>query len=174
MAKDKEPKRLCRCGCGKWISARAERRHRDGQVPPRIAAVQKSKSKVSAGLAHLSKITASANVTSTPPRTSHHHNVNTSDSEHRRDNISMEEDSDRVPSPMDYQSDNGAGIEPTTNTPVLNTSVNNARAAVWNNWRPQRKKATDSDDEEKENTGSSHKSSVGGIQTVLRVRLSFI
>ena len=57
MPKKKEVKRLCRCGCDKMLSARAERRHREGKVPPRIAAVhwQKPQKKVSSGIPHLSQ-----------------------------------------------------------------------------------------------------------------------
>jgi hypothetical protein len=36
----KEPKRICRCGCGKYVSARTELRHRNGKAPTRIQAAQ--------------------------------------------------------------------------------------------------------------------------------------
>lgn len=42
MAKQKEPKCLCCCRCGKMLSARTECHHHDGQVPPHIAAIQQS------------------------------------------------------------------------------------------------------------------------------------
>jgi hypothetical protein len=169
MAKDhKEPKRLCRCGCDKWLSARAERRHRDGQVPPRIAAVQKSQSKVAAELGHLPQSINLKTVTSTAASARTLSHVNTSG--HRQDDIGMDENIDRVPSPMDFSLDDAAILQDAelgvavpdeivmtasteSATPALNSSVDNARATVWSEWRPQREKV--SEDEEDENSADS-------------------
>jgi hypothetical protein len=159
MAKDKEPKRLCRCGCGKMLSARAERRHRDGQVPPRIAAAQMSQRQAAAGLGRL---TESIKKTS--------RDVKVPASGHEQEDMSMDDEIFnrlRVPSPMDFASEDVATgilqedvheaparresptiatIEPAT--AALSNSVANARAAVWTDWRAQREGVTVSSDEE--------------------------
>ena len=132
------------------LSARAERRHRDGKVPPRIAAVQKKESRHE-GASGLGR--------------------------NSRDDISMAKNPDRVPSPMEttldgdycdyaaisqelpaaFEHDNEtfpvATVEPATSS--FDTSVDNARAAVWTEWRPQRENRTVSDDEQEDNTQDS-------------------
>lgn len=155
MAKDKEPKRLCRCGCGNMISARAERRHRDGQVSGRIAAAQKSQTKSSIALGHLTQ-----SIKSKSTSTSTSANI-ASSSRHVNDGI--EQNFIRLPSPMDVSSDDTPilpDVEPDvqpdvlvteeTATAVPNGSVDNARAFVWTKWRAQRRKATVSDEEDNE------------------------
>jgi hypothetical protein len=150
MPKEKEPKRQCRCGCGKMLSARAERRHRDGQVPPRIAAVQPTAARAGSPSRHL----------------------NTSEHRHRQDrhDISLDEEPGGLglPTPMDFLSDDDAilqdlepdivvpeetvatgSIQPAA--PAVNPSVINAQAAALSNWRKQRK-APVSDDEDDENS----------------------
>ena len=137
MAKQKEPKRLCCCGCGKMLSARAERRHRDGQVPPRIAAIQQGQSR------HTQPIK-------------------------KPEEFSMDEGSDRVPSPMDTADDTLAfldveadpepkelGIFPAP----INDSVVSARAAVCTEWRTDTRGAVSDDESEEEECDSSHESS---------------
>lgn len=121
------------------LSARAERRHRDGQVPPRIAAVQINPS-VAKSIKKTLKSTG-----------------------HGQDDFSMDEISDRVASPMEIASDRDDAtfsrddyVEPAT--AASNTSVDYARAAVLTEWRPQREKGTFSisdDDEEEDNTQDS-------------------
>ena len=163
MPKKKEAKRLCRCGCGKMLSARAERRHREGKVPPRIAAVhwQKPQKKVSSGIPHLSQLIKTVATTSEASATR------------------ADEDFNWVPSPMSVFSDNEPILpefpepednimmttannnEPVT-TATVNTSVEKARAAVWSEWRAQRENEDVSDDEEDNNINpedSSHKNS---------------
>jgi hypothetical protein len=125
------------------LSARAERRHRDGQVPPRIAAVRSSKKTVRATM------TVSG---------------------HEQEDISMDGsgNSNRGASPSDY-----AAIEPATaavdnrgpspmdhplDYPTIGpatAAVNNARAAVLTEWRAHRERASVSDDEEDETTRDS-------------------
>ena len=155
MAKDKEPKRLCRCGCGKLLSARAERRHRDGKVPPRIAAVQKKQSKVLAGpphLIHSIKSTATSTAGAQVAGGSNHVNA-FNPREEDDSNIDMEQDFSGVLSPMDIILDD----DPVPPTPVLgpptavlqdNISVSKAKAAVWTDWRAQRENVAISDDED--------------------------
>jgi hypothetical protein len=174
MGKDQEPKRLCRCGCGKMLSARAERRHRDGQVPPRIAAVQKNQTKVSAVPTHLiHSIKSPAQATSTAPHiASSSHQVKTS-GQRQDDDIDMDHHSAAsgfsTPNDNSFDDDGDlpnlepdtpvaedtvmtASIEPATAVIQDNRSVSNARAAVWTEWRARREKVTLSDDEENENT----------------------
>ena len=155
MAKEKEPKCLCWCGCGKMLSEGAEHCHRDGKVPPCIAAVQKSQTRVKAGISKLQSFNRTASLTSTAAQ----------------EDIGMDENSNRVPSPI---SDSNAAIlqdlEPEVPVMVpeetmmtqtaINPSVKNARAAVWTEWQAQRENATVLNDEEDENTqDDGHKNS---------------
>ena len=149
MPKKKEAKRLCRCGCDKMLSARAERRHREGKVPPRIAAVRKPQKKVSSGIPHHSQPIMTDAATTSDASATH-----------------AEEDFNRVPSPMSVFSDDvpilpefpepeddmtiANNNEPVT-TAAVNTSVEKARAAVWSEWRAQREIEGVSDDEEDNN-----------------------
>ena len=151
MAKEKEPKRLCRCGCGKMLSARAERRHRDGQVPPRIAAVQRNQSRVSRFETHESTVTFTVASSSHQVRTSGHG---------QDDNIDIDVDmldSEHQPaSPFDNCFDAEAMVSEETiiaacdepATVQVNISVGKAKAAVWTEWRARRENATVSDDED--------------------------
>ena len=153
MAKDKEPKRLCCCGCGKLLSARAECRHHDGKVPPRIAAVQKNQSKVLAGPPHLiHSIKSMATSTAAAQAAGGSNHINAFNPR-EEDDINMEQDFFRVSSPMDIILDD----DPVPPTPVLrpptvvlqdNISVSKAKAAVWTDWRAQRENVAISDDED--------------------------
>ena len=159
MVKEKELKRLCRCGCGKMLSARAERRHRDGQVPPRIAAVQGNQSQLTGVIRHLSR-SIKRTVVSTVASSSHQ--VKTSNHLHD-DNIDIEmSDSEHHSMPSASPFDNSFGpdvtvpeetiiadgVEPAAATIHVNRSVGRAKAAVWTEWRARRENATISDDDE--------------------------
>ena len=65
MAKEKEPKHLCQCGCGKMLSAQAECCHSDGKVLPRIVAVQKSQTRVKVGISKSRSFNRTASLAST-------------------------------------------------------------------------------------------------------------
>ena len=122
----------------------SECHHHDGKVPPCIAVVQKKQSKLEVVPAVLG----------------------------RQDNISMDKISDQAPSQIEITSDHDyamisqdfepndktlmvATIELEPATANFNTSLNNARATVWTEWRPQREKRTDSDDEQEDNSQKS-------------------
>lgn len=138
----KEPKHLCRCGCGKMLSARTERRHRDGQVPPRIAAIQQSQSKVTKSIGRRTQPIKKL--------------------EDSEPSI-MDEGSDRAPSPMDTRCDDSELYEPAILFPAAvndseSQAVANARAAVLAEWRMDRGAVSDSDDDsgEEKDYESSH------------------
>ena len=131
--KVKEPKRLCRCGCGKILSARAERRHRDGQLPPRLAAIQSSRKSVCAATATTTTgNTPTVHITPTclASTSAHQHDVSSTSrcsrhdkhSRHEQEDISMDVNSNRGASPlaMDIQPDH-VTIEPAA------AAVTNAR-----------------------------------------------
>ena len=159
MVKEKEPKRLCRCGCGKMLSARAEHRHRDGEVPPRIAAVQGNQRQLTGVERHLSQ-SIKRTVVSTVASSSHQ--VETSDHLHD-DNIDidmLDSEHHSMPSASPFDNSFGPnvtvpeetiiadGVEPATATIHVNRSVGRAKAAVWTEWRARRENATVSDDDE--------------------------
>jgi hypothetical protein len=151
MTKVKEPKRLCRCGCGKMLSARAERRHRDGQVPPRIAAIQNSQSKVTK---HGGRVSQSFEKIITSS-TSHHARAASEEQE----DASMDESSYRAPSPMDIAlDDTGTLLDVERESAELDDAVVNAKAAVLAEWRTERAVVSD-DEDASEVQDSSHESS---------------
>ena len=146
------------------LSAWAECRHHDGKVTPHIAAVQKSQTRVKAGISKSQSFNRTASLTSTAAQ----------------EDIGMDENSNWVPSPMDIASYWDTAIlqdvEPevpvmvpeetmmtqtaTTGIAAINSSVKNARAAVWTEWQAQQENATVLDDEEDENTqDDSHENS---------------
>ena len=152
MTKVKEPKRLCRCGCGKMLSTRAERRHRDGQVPPRIAAIQNSQSKAPK---HIDRLTQPLDKT-----------IGSSASYHARaasaaqEDVSMGEGSYRAPSPMDISLDDTAPLQDveSDHSAELEDAVANAKAALLAEWQTNR--AVISDDEDADEVqDSGHESS---------------
>ena len=159
MVKEKEPKRLCHCGCGKMLSARAEHHHRDGEVPPRIAAVQGNQRQLTGVERHLSQ-SIKRTVVSTVASSSHQ--VETSDHLHD-DNIDidmLDSEHHSMPSASPFDNSFGPnvtvpeetiiadGVEPATATIHVNRSVGRAKAAVWTEWRARRENATVSDDDE--------------------------
>jgi hypothetical protein len=139
MTKVKEPKRLCRCGCGKMLSARAERRHRDGQVPPRIAAIQNSQSNVTK---HGGRISQSNERIITSSASRH-----TRAASEEQEDVSMSEGSYRAPSPMDIPlDDTGSLPDVERKSAELEDAVVHAKAAVWAEWRTERAVVSDDDD----------------------------
>jgi len=138
MAKQKEAKRLCRCGCGKMLSARTERRHRDGQVPPRIAAIQQSQS-------HISK---SGRCTRPIKKTQD----SSMDSDNSDTNMpSLMDTRNDTPTFPDVEVTGPEFDEPAVAFPTaVNGSIVNARAAVWAEWRTGRGAVSDDEIEEEE------------------------
>ena len=143
------------------LSARAEHRHREGQVLPCIAAVQRNQSKVSGLEIHLSqsiKNTAMSTVASTS------HQVNTSGlRQHEFVDIDMSASEHHLgqsppasPFTNPFISDSmvpggtviTASVKPATAANQVNRSVGKAKAALWTEWRAQREKVTVSDEEE--------------------------
>ena len=161
MAKQKEPKRLCCCGCEKMLSARAERCHREGQVPPRIAAVQRNQSKVSRLERHLSQ-SINKTVMSTVASTSHQVNtsglrqdefidIDMSDLEHHLGQSPPASPFTNLFIPDSMVPDGTvitASVKPATAAIQVNRSVGKAKAALWTEWRAQRENVTVSDEEE--------------------------
>jgi len=150
MTKVKEPKRLCHCGCGKMLSACTERHHRDGQVPPCIAAIQNSQSKAPK---HIDHLTQSLDKT-----------IGSSASYHARaaseeqEDVSMGEGSYRAPSPMDISLDDTAPVQDVeSDSAELEDAVANAKAALLAEWRTNRAVVLDDEDAD-EVQDSSHKS----------------
>ena len=133
------------------LSARTERCHHDGQVPPRIAAIQNSQSKA---LKHIDCLTQPLDKT-----------IGSSASYYARaasaaqEDVSMGEGSYRAPSLMDISLDDTAPLQDVeSDSAELEDAVANAKVALLAEWQTNRAVILDDEDVD-EVQDSSHESS---------------